>query len=66
MHLPPQIHQKCTNRHRSACGTPAESRHECLTTGKEYMEHTKLSRRKELGKNRSIRRSGPALSGWEN
>ena len=32
------IHQEYTFRHRSACRTPAESRQEYLTSGKEYME----------------------------
>ena len=37
-HLYPQIYQEYTFRHRSACRTPAESRHEYLTSGKEYIE----------------------------
>ena len=36
--LSPQIHQEYTFRHRSACRTPAESRQEYLTSGKEYIE----------------------------
>ena len=36
-------------RHKRAHRTPAESRQEDLTSGKEYIEHTKLSRIKELG-----------------
>ena len=36
-------------RHRSACRTPAESRQEYLISGKEYIEHAKLGRKKELG-----------------
>ena len=49
MQSSPQIHQEFTFRHRSACGTPAESRQEYLTSGKEHIEHTKLGRTKELG-----------------
>ena len=36
--------QKCVLRR-----TPAESRYEYLTSGKEYIEHAKLGRKKELG-----------------
>ena len=46
--LSPQIHQEYTFRHRSACRTPAESRQEDLTRGKEYYS-VLLSRTKELG-----------------
>ena len=35
------IHQEYTFRHRSACKTPAESRQEYLTSGKEYIEPRK-------------------------
>ena len=67
IHLSPRIHQEYTFRHRSACRTPAESRQEYLTSGKEYIEHTKLCRMKELGeKNRSVTRTGPDLGGWGN
>ena len=38
VHLSPRIHQEYTFRHRSACRTPAESRQEYLTSGKEYIE----------------------------
>ena len=38
-----------TFRHRSACRTPAESRKEYLTSGKEYIDPRKLGRMKELG-----------------
>ena len=38
VHLSPQIHQEYTFRHRSVCRTPAESRQEYLTSGKEYIE----------------------------
>ena len=38
VHLSPQTHQKYTFRHRSACRTPAESREEYLTSGKEYID----------------------------
>ena len=37
-HLSPLIYQEYTFRHRSACRTPAESRQEYLTSGKEYIE----------------------------
>ena len=40
-HPSPQIHQEYTFRHRSACGTPAESRQEYLTSGKEHKEPRK-------------------------
>ena len=36
--LSPQIHQEYTFRHRSAYRTPAESRQEYLTSGKEHTE----------------------------
>jgi len=63
--LSPQMHQEYSFRHKSACRTPAESGQEDLTSGKEYIEHTKLSRMKGLGeKNRSVSRTGPALSRW--
>ena len=64
-HLSPRIHQEYTFRHRSACRIPAESGQEYLTSGKEYINHAKLSRRKELGgrKNRDVSRTGPALAG---
>ena len=38
VHLCVQVHQEYTFRHRSACRTPAVSRQEYLTTGKEYIE----------------------------
>ena len=38
VHLSPWKHQEYTIRHRSICRTPAESRHEYLTSGKEYIE----------------------------
>jgi len=41
IHLSPQIHQEFTFRHQSACRTPAESRQEYLTSGKEYIEPRK-------------------------
>ena len=34
----PRTHEEYTFRHRSACRTPAESRQEDLTSGKEYIE----------------------------
>ena len=38
VHLSPQIHQEYTFTHTNACGTPAESRQEYLTCGKEHTE----------------------------
>ena len=38
VHLSPRIHQEYNFRHRNACRTPAESRPEYLTSGKEYIE----------------------------
>ena len=38
VHLSAWIHQEHTFRHRCACGTPAESRQEDLTTRKEYIQ----------------------------
>ena len=49
VHLSPQIHQEYTFRHISACRTPAESGQEYLTSGKEYINHAKLGKMKELG-----------------
>ena len=40
-HLFPWIWQEYTFRYRDACRTPAESRPEYLTTGKEYAEPRK-------------------------
>ena len=37
----PRIHQEYTFRHKSACRTPAESRREYLTSGKEHIEPCK-------------------------
>ena len=50
IHLSPRIHQEYTCRHRSAWRTPAESRREYLTSGKEYTEPTKIGGMKELGR----------------
>ena len=67
VHLSPQIHQEYTFRHKNACGTPAESRQEYLTSGKEYIEpHKTRYDEGTWGKNRSVRRTGPALSGGGN
>ena len=41
VHLSPQIHQEYTFTHTNACGTPAESRQEYLTCGKEHTEQRK-------------------------
>ena len=38
----PRTHEEYTFRHRSACRTPAESRQEYLTSGKEYTEPRKI------------------------
>ena len=52
-------------RHRSAFRTPAESGQEYLTSGKEYIVPRKTQYDEETsGKNRSVSRTGPALSGW--
>ena len=37
-HLFPWIHEQYTFRQRSECKTPAESRQENLTSGKEYLD----------------------------
>ena len=37
----PRTHEEYTFRHRSACRTPAESRQEYLTSGKEYIDSCK-------------------------
>ena len=67
VHLSPQIHQEYAFRHSSACRTPAESRQEDLTTGKEYTEpHKTGSNEGTRGKNRSVSRTGPALGVWGN
>ena len=66
-YLSPWIYQEYTFRHRSACRTPAESGQEYLTSGKEYIEPRKAQQDKGTrGKNRSVSRTGPALSGWGN
>jgi len=41
VHLSPWIHEKYTFRHRCAGRTPAESRQEYLTSGKDYTEPCK-------------------------
>ena len=41
IHLSPEIHQEYTFRYRSVCRTPAESKQEYLTRGKEYIEPCK-------------------------
>ena len=56
-----------TFRHTNACRTPAESGQEYLTSGKEYIEPCKTQYGPGTrGKNRSVGRTGPAISGWEN
>ena len=60
VHLSPQIHQEYAFRHSSACRTPAESRQEDLTSGKEYTEpHKTGSDEGTRGKNRVL--AGPDL-----
>ena len=67
VHLSPQIRKEYTFRHRSVCGTPAESGQEDLTSGKEYTEPRKTRYNEGTrGKNRSVSRTGPALRGWGN
>jgi len=41
VHLFLQIHQEYVFRQRSPCRTPAESKQEYLTSGKEYIESCK-------------------------
>ena len=60
-------HIRNTPSDRSTCRTPAESGQECLPLGKNTQNQAKLSRTKEGGGNRRVRRvsrTGPALSGW--
>ena len=65
--LSPWIHQEYTFRHKSVCRTPAESGQEYLTSGKGYIEPCKTPQDEGTrGKNRSVSRIGPALSGWGN
>ena len=63
----PRTQQVYAFRHRSACRTPAESRQEYLTTGKEYIKPHKTQHDEGTGgKNRSVSGTGPTLGGWEN
>ena len=41
-YISPLMHQEYTFRHRSFCRTPADSRQESLTTGKEYIDPCKI------------------------
>ena len=67
VHLSPWIHQECTFRHRSPCRTPAEIGQEYLSSGKEYIDQCKTWEDEGTrGKNRSVSRTGPALSRWGN
>ena len=67
VHLSPQKHQGYTFRHRSACRIPAESGQEFLTSVKGYTEPCKTREDEGIrGENRSVSRTGPALSGWGN
>ena len=53
-----------TFKHRSACRTPAESGQEDLTSRKEYIDPCKTWKDEGTrGKNRSVNRTGRALSG---
>ena len=49
VYLSPLIHQEYTFTHRCAWRTPSESGQEYLTSWKDYINHTKLGRMKELG-----------------
>ena len=62
--LSPQRHQEYTFRDKRSCRTPAESRKEYLTTGKECTEHAKFSRMKEAGGEEGASRTGSAPEGW--
>ena len=65
VHLSPWIHQEYSFRHRSACRTPAESRQEYLTGGKEYIELWKTQWDEGTrGKTGSVSMTGPALRRW--
>ena len=67
VYLSPQIHQQYTFRHRSACRTPDKSRQKFLTRGKEYIEPCKTQWDEGTrGENRSVSRTGIALSQWGN
>ena len=67
IHLSPEIHQEYTFRYISVCRTPAESKQEYLTRGKEYIEPCKTREGEGTkGENRSVSRPGPALGGWGN
>ena len=62
------IDKEYTFRHRSEYRTPAESGQEYLTSGKEYIEPHKTQQDEGTrgGKQRSVSRTGPALSRWGN
>ena len=47
--ISPLMVQEYTFRHRSSCRTPAESRRETLTTGKEYIDPCKICKTNEGG-----------------
>ena len=55
IHLSQWIHQEYTLRHRRACRTPAESRHDYLTMGKEYIEPRKTQNQQNLVKQLSFK-----------
>ena len=64
IHLSPQMHQKYTFRHKSACRMPGESGQEYLTRRKEYIDPRKTQQEEETrGKNGSVSRTGAALGG---
>ena len=48
------IHQEYIFRHRCAWRTPFESGQEYRTSGKDYINHTKLGRMKELGGKKGV------------
>ena len=61
------LHGYIRNTTSDTCRTPAESRQEYLTSGKEYLEPHKTQQDEGTkGKNRSISRTGPVLSRWAN
>ena len=62
-----QIRNIPSDTNRSACRTPAERGQAYLTRGKEYIEPCKTQEDEGTrGKNWSVTRTGPALSGWGN
>ena len=67
VHLSPWKHQEYTIRHRSICRTPAESGHEYLTSGKEYIDpHKTWQDEGTSGENRNVSKTGHTLGRWGN